>query len=186
MALAHILENHSEVVPSFHRLSANYKSLIIHSLSIDFQFNQFLQAEIVPSNLVVVKEKLQQHGEEGYSLFCFRIFAQMCGKLGYKSNHGSLFMTESQFQKFRPGETSFSYSLQRLRFGGLDAAEEYGCWPSLQCPLKAFSMHVHHLLLTRDSVDLFGQAFLLLRGSKVLSRFASWQHQARPVTSELH
>ena len=31
-------------VPSFHRLSHKYKSLIIDSLSVDFQFSQFLQA----------------------------------------------------------------------------------------------------------------------------------------------
>lgn len=141
VALASILEETPEIVPSFNRLSAKYKSLIIDSLGVDFQFSQFLQAEIVPSNLVVVKEKLQQHGEEGYSLFCFRIFAQMSGKLGDKSLHGSLFMTESQFQKFRPGLEA----LMQLR--NMDAGPAYN-------------------------------AFLLLRGSKALSRFASWQHQA--------
>eukprot|EP00913_Durusdinium_trenchii_P029518 g27670.t1 len=100
VALASILEMQPEIVPSFHRLSAKYKSLIIDSLSVDFQFSQFLQAEIVPSNLVVVKEKLHQHGEEGYSLFCFRIFAQMSGKLGDKSLHGSLFMTVTWPEEF--------------------------------------------------------------------------------------
>ncbi|CAL1162919.1 unnamed protein product [Cladocopium goreaui] len=65
----------------------------------------------------------------------------MSGKLGDKSLHGSLFMTESQFQKFRPGLEA----LMQLR--NMDAGPAYN-------------------------------AFLLLRGSKALSRFASWQHQA--------
>eukprot|EP00435_Cladocopium_sp_Y103_P056204 s102_g18.t2 len=148
VALASILEETPEIVPSFNRLSAKYKSLIIDSLCVDFQFSQFLQAEIVPSNLVVVKEKLQQHGEEGYSLFCFRIFAQMSGKLGDKSLHGSLFMTESQFQKFRPGLEALMQLRSRFVWGwNMDAGPAYN-------------------------------AFLLLRGSKALSRFASWQHQA--------
>jgi len=141
VALAHILETQPELVPSFQRLPMKYKSLIMDSLSVDFQFSQFLQAEIVPSNLVVVKEKLKTHGEEGYSIFCFRIFAQMSGKLGDKSLHGSLFMTESQFQRFRPGLEA----LMQLR--------------------------------TMEAVPAYN-AFLLSRGSKALSRFASWQHQA--------
>jgi len=141
VALAHILETQPELVPSFQRLPPKYKTLIMDSLSVDFQFSQFLQAEIVPSNLVVVKEKLKNHGEEGYSIFCFRIFAQMSGKLGDKSLHGSLFMTESQFQRFRPGLEA----LMQLRT--MEAGPAYN-------------------------------AFLLLRGSKALSRFASGQHQA--------
>eukprot|EP00931_Biecheleriopsis_adriatica_P003876 TRINITY_DN105632_c0_g1_i1.p1 TRINITY_DN105632_c0_g1~~TRINITY_DN105632_c0_g1_i1.p1 ORF type:complete len:3685 (-),score=854.42 TRINITY_DN105632_c0_g1_i1:104-9952(-) len=140
-ALARILEKQPELVPSFLRLPAKYQTLILDSLSVDFQFSQFLQAEIVPSNLVVVKDKLQQHGEDGFAFFCFRIFAQMCGKLGDKSLQGSLFMTESQFVRFRPGLDA----LQQLR--NLDAGQAYN-------------------------------AFLLLQGSKALSRFASPEHQA--------
>lgn len=53
---------------------------------------------------------LEPHGEEGFAFFCFRIFAIMCGRLGDKSLEGSLFMTENQFQRFRPGLEA----LQRL------------------------------------------------------------------------
>jgi len=141
VALAHILQNQPELVPSFLRLPSKYQSLIIDLFSVDFQFSQFLQAEVVPSNLVLVKEKLQRHGEEGFSFFCFRIFAQMSGKLGDKDLRGSIFMTESQFQRFRPGLDA----LQELRT--LDAGSAYN-------------------------------AFLLLRGSKALSHFASPEHQA--------
>ncbi|CAE8734724.1 unnamed protein product [Polarella glacialis] len=140
-ALAHILETQPELVPSFLRLSRKYQQLIIDSLSVDFQFSQFLQAENVPANLVVVKQKMQPHGADGFALFCFRIFAQMCGKLGDRSLEGSIFMTESQFQRIRPGLGA----LQQLRI--LEAGPAYN-------------------------------AFLLLQGSKALSRFASPEHQA--------
>lgn len=141
LALAHILRTKPEVVPSFMRLQQKYKSLIIDSLSVDFQFSQFLQAENVPANLVVVKEKLAPHGDEGFAFFCFRIFVQMCGKQGAKSLQGSLFMTEYQFQRFRPG---------------LDALQK---------------------LKTNEAATAYN-AFLLLQGSKALSRFASSEHQA--------
>jgi len=117
--LAHILRHSPEVVPSFLRLRGEYQCLIVDSLSVDFQFNQFLQAENVPANLVVVKEVLEPHGEEGFAFFCFRIFATMCGRLGYKSLEGSLFMTENQFQRFRPGLEA----LERLR--KLDASSAF-------------------------------------------------------------
>jgi len=141
LALEYILRNKPEVVPSFMRLSPKYKSLVIDSLSVDFQFSQFLQAENVPANLVVVQEKLAPHGDEGFAFFCFRIFVQMCGKLGAKSLQGSLFMTEQQFQRFRPG---------------LDALQK---------------------LKTNEAATAYN-AFLLLQGSKALSRFASSEHQA--------
>jgi len=141
IALAQILEGRPEVVPSFHRLSNKYRDLIVDSLRVDLQFSQFLQAEATPANLVVMKEKLRPHRDEGFAFFCFRIFVQMCGKLGYKSLKCSLFMDESQFQRFRPGLDA----LQQLRT--LDAAQAYN-------------------------------SFLLLRGSKAMSRFASPEHQA--------
>jgi len=141
LALEHILRTKPEVVPSFMRLSPKYQTLIIDSLSVDFEFGQFLQAENVPANLVVVKEKLAPHGEDGFAFFCFRIFAQMCGKLGAEGLQGSLFMTETQFLRFRPGIDA----LQKLKTN--EAATAYN-------------------------------AFLLLQGSKALSRFASPEHQA--------
>eukprot|EP00929_Paragymnodinium_shiwhaense_P063873 TRINITY_DN31960_c0_g4_i1.p1 TRINITY_DN31960_c0_g4~~TRINITY_DN31960_c0_g4_i1.p1 ORF type:complete len:3718 (+),score=1051.51 TRINITY_DN31960_c0_g4_i1:107-11260(+) len=141
VALAQILQTKPEVVPSFSRLDAKYKQLIVDSLSVDFQFSQFLQAENTPANLVVMKEKLKPHGDDGFAFFCFRVFAQMCGKMGPKTHRGSMFMTERQFQRFRPGLDA----LQQLRT--LDANEAYN-------------------------------AFLLLRGSQAMSRFASPEHQA--------
>jgi len=119
LALAHVLESNPEVVPSFARLPEKYQKLIFDSLNVDFKFSQFLQAENLPANLSVLKEKLQSHGDEGFAFFCFRIFTQTCGKLGPQSLEGSLFMTESEFQRFRPGLDA----LQQLRT--LDAGEAY-------------------------------------------------------------
>lgn len=140
-ALARILETQPEVVPSFSRLPPKYRSLIVDSLSVDFRFNQFLQAENVPANMVHMKEKLKPHGDDGFAFFCFRIFAQLCGKFGAQADKGSLFMTESQFQRFRPG---------------LDALRQ----------LHAADAGVAY------------KAFLLLRGTKAITRFASPEHQA--------
>eukprot|EP00929_Paragymnodinium_shiwhaense_P063871 TRINITY_DN31960_c0_g3_i1.p1 TRINITY_DN31960_c0_g3~~TRINITY_DN31960_c0_g3_i1.p1 ORF type:complete len:3687 (+),score=983.36 TRINITY_DN31960_c0_g3_i1:94-11154(+) len=140
-ALAQILTTRPEVVPSFSRLSGKYRSLIIDSLSVDFRFGQFLQAENVPANMVHMKEKLRPHGDDGFAFFCFKIFAQMCGRMGASDNKGSMFMNESQFQRFRPGLDA----LQHLRT--LDAAAAYN-------------------------------GFLLVRGTKAMSRFASPEHQA--------
>jgi hypothetical protein len=119
LALAHVLESKPEVVPSFARLQPKYQKLISDSLSVDFSFHQFLRAENLPLNLVVLKDKLQPHGDEGFAFFCFRIFTQMCGKHGHESSLGSLFMTEPEFQRFRPGLDA----LQQLRT--LDAEEAY-------------------------------------------------------------
>jgi len=141
IALAQILNSTPQLVPSFSRLEHKYQQLIVDSLSVDFEFSQFLQAENTPSNLVVIKEKMKAHGDEGFAFFCFRIFAQMCGKLGPRSLLGSVFMNEAQFQRFKPG---------------LEALME---------------------LKTKDPLETYN-SFLLLRGSKAMSRFASPEHQA--------
>lgn len=119
VALAHVLKTNSEVVPSFSRLNEKYKQLIIDSLSVDFQFSQFLKAENVAANLGVVQDKLKTHDEDSFGFFCFRIFAQMCGKSGWKPHTGSLFMTESEYRRFLPGLDT----LVKLRT--LDAGDAY-------------------------------------------------------------
>jgi len=141
-ALSHILQTQAQVVPSFARLSQKYRDLIIDSIGVDFSFSQFLQAENIPSNLVVIKEKLHPHGDEGFAFFCFRIFAQMCGREPEKSQQkGSFFMTEYQYTRFRPG------------------------------------LEVIRGLRTSNAVEAYDM-FLLNRGSKALSCFASPEHQA--------
>jgi len=132
-ALAHILEANPEVVPSFKRLSKKYKKLILDSLNVDFEFSHFLQAETTPANLVVVQETFRPHGADGFAFFCFRVFAQMCGKLGLSSGQGSLFMNDRQFQRFRPGLDA----LQQL-LGTGDVAETYNKF-LLQRSTKAMS-----------------------------------------------
>ncbi|CAE7455778.1 unnamed protein product [Symbiodinium natans] len=118
-----------------------YKKLIIDILSVDFEFSQFLLGENTAANLVMVKERLKAHGQDGHSFFLFRIFAQMCGKLGSKSQSGCLFMNENQFKRCTPG---------------LDALQ--ALWVS-------------------DGRACYND-FILLRGSKAMSRFASPEHQA--------
>lgn len=103
LALAQILKERPEVVPSIHRLEEKHKALIIDCLSMDFEFSQFLLGENTVANLVDVKERLRSHGQEGHAFFLFRIFAQMCGKLGPQSQTGSLFMNETQFRRCTPG-----------------------------------------------------------------------------------
>jgi len=141
LALAKVLEEKSQVVPSFLRLDPRYKRLMIDCLSTPFQFGQFLQGEDIPASLVVLKEKLQAHGDFGFGFFTFGIFARNCGKHGPKTLQGSAFMNEPQFERFKPGIDA----IQQLR--QFDPQEAYN-------------------------------RFLLVRGSKALSRFASPEHQA--------
>eukprot|EP00439_Symbiodinium_sp_Y106_P073560 s308_g13.t3 len=152
LALVQILEIKPEVVPSFNRLdaetlvcSAGTKKLIIDCLSVDFEFSQFLLGENTAANLVMVKDRLKGHGQNGHSFFLFRIFAQMCGKLGPKSQSGCLFMNENQFKRCTPG------------------------LKALQAGLTA--------LWKLDGKACYND-FILLRGSKAMSRFASPEHQA--------
>jgi len=141
LALAQILEVKPEVVPSFYRMSQKYQQLILDCLRVDFQFSQFLQGENTAANLVMVKDKLDYHGKDGISFFLFRIFAQMCGRMGPQSLSGSLFMNDRQFTRCTPG-------------------------------LKALQQ-----LCTLDGEDAYNE-FMLLRGSKAMSSFASPEHQA--------
>eukprot|EP00913_Durusdinium_trenchii_P022861 g21465.t1 len=60
---------------------------------------EFLLGENTVANLVDVKERLRSHGQEGHAFFLFRIFAQMCGKLGPQSQTGN----ETQFRRCTPG-----------------------------------------------------------------------------------
>jgi len=88
-----------------------------------------------------LKESLMPHGKAGFVFFNFVCLARMAGRLGFQDGKGCTFMTESQFQRCRPGLDS----LQDLH--SLDAAAAY-------------------------------QSFLMLQGSKSMSRFASPGHQA--------
>jgi hypothetical protein len=119
MILGQVLTKHPEVVPSFLRLTPKYQKLIIDCSSVDFQFSQFLQAENVPASLQVFKEKIAPHHDDGFSFFCICILSQMCGRSGYRDGEGSLFMNESQWQRFRPGLDA----LHQLR--KLDASSAY-------------------------------------------------------------
>jgi len=166
LALAHVLENNPQVVPSYARLSPKYQKLIMDSLSVDFQFSQFLQAENLPANLVVLKEKLQPHGDDGFAFFCFRIFTQTCGKLGTTNLNGSLFMTESEFQRFRPGLDA----LQQLRT--LDAEEAYQAFLRFRGSkaLSRFASKEHQALAR---ILCLGAAFDYQEGNALCDAFDS-------------
>lgn len=163
-ALASILESQPEVVPSYQRLPDRYKRLIKDSLSVDFKFNQFVQAENVAANLVLVKEKMRPHGDDGIAFFCFRIFVQMCGKLGAKSMQGSLFMTEQQLERFRPGLDA----LQQLRTR--EASTAYNAFLLLQ-GAKALSRFAspEHKALSR--LLCLGSASDIQAGNEICEAF---------------
>jgi hypothetical protein len=143
--LAHVLETKPEVVPSFQRLPERYKGLISDCMRVDFRFSEFLPAESVPANLALVKSSMEPYGEEGLAFFCFRIFSRACGKLGSRHLWGSQFMTEGQFQRFRPGLEA----LQQL--GALDAGAAYNNYLLLLQGSKALACFTspEHQALTR-------------------------------------
>jgi len=143
--LAHVLETKPEVVPSFQRLPARHRGLISDCLRVNFRFSEFLMAEGVPANLAHVKASMEPHGEEGIAFFCFRIFSRACGKLGSRHAWGAQFMTEGQFQRFRPGFEA----LQQLR--ALDAGAAYNNYLLLLQGSKALACFTspEHQALTR-------------------------------------
>jgi len=143
--LAHVLETKPEVLPSFQRLAARYKGLISDCLRVNFRFSEFLMAESVPADLAHVKASMEPYGEEGIAFLCFRIFARACGKLGPRNLWGSHFMTESQFQRLRPGLEA----LQQLRV--LDAGAAYNNYLLLLQGSKALACFTspEHQALTR-------------------------------------
>jgi len=102
-ALIKLLQEFSVALPSFARLDAGSQQLIMSCLvASEFNFGQFLQAENLPANLVVVKSI--SHGEGSIlGFFLFKLFAAMCGILGMKSLEGSLFMNEQMFKNFKVG-----------------------------------------------------------------------------------
>jgi len=102
-ALIKMLQTVPHVIPSFARLDSNSQQMIMSCLiASDFNFGQFLQAESLPANLVVVKSiSLGQDSVLGF--FLFRIFAAMCGICGKTSLEGSLFMNEQMFRNFKMG-----------------------------------------------------------------------------------
>jgi len=102
-ALIKLLQEFSVALPSFARLDAGSQQLIMSCLVAgEFNFGQFLQAENLPANLVVVKNI--SHGAGSIlGFFLFKLFAAMCGILGMKSLDGSLFMNEQMFKNFKVG-----------------------------------------------------------------------------------
>lgn len=102
-ALIKLLQEFPMALPSFARLDAGSQQLIMSCLvASEFNFGQFLQAENLPANLVVVKNI--SHGEGSIlGFFLFKLFAAMCGILGMKSLEGSLFMNEQMFKNFKVG-----------------------------------------------------------------------------------
>jgi hypothetical protein len=109
---------------------------------VDFQFSQFLQAENVPASLVPVKNRFKDYAEDGFAFFCIRIFAQMCGMKGNLSLNGSLFMTEPQWQRFKPGLNA----LEQLR--KIDPGPAYTNFLLLRASdaLSTFASPDHHAL----------------------------------------
>mmetsp|Transcript_12408 Transcript_12408/g.24118 ORF Transcript_12408/g.24118 Transcript_12408/m.24118 type:complete len:1201 (+) Transcript_12408:28-3630(+) len=102
-ALIKLLHEFPIALPSFARLDVDSQQLIMSCLvASEFNFGQFLQAENLPANLVVVKNI--SHGQGSIlGFFLFKLFAAMCGILGMKSLEGSLFMNEQMFKNFKVG-----------------------------------------------------------------------------------
>jgi hypothetical protein len=103
-ALTHILSNTPRVLPSFARLSDEFKNLIMMSLRTKFNFGQFLQAENLPVQLVGVQNFLGlKLGPKGLAFYLFHILVDMAGVGGARTLEGSAFMTETNYQNFRLG-----------------------------------------------------------------------------------
>jgi len=102
-ALVKVLRHAPVVFPSFARLDESSRQMIISSLMAgEFNFGQFLQAENLPANLLVVKDISKGEGSI-LGFFLFKIFAAMCGILAPKTLEGSLFMNDKMYTNFKVG-----------------------------------------------------------------------------------
>ena len=107
-AMRFIIGTTPEVLPSLCRLPPDFQYLVKSTLSLDFNFGQFLQAENLPANLLPVQELIGSRGSGALGFYLFHIFADMAGIMGAKSLKGSLFMTETMYSNFALGISALS------------------------------------------------------------------------------
>ena len=107
-AMKYIINTTPEVLPSLCRLSDYYQYAVRTSMTIDFNYGQFLQAENMPQNLTSIKEMIADKGQAMLGFYLFHIFADMSGIMGAISLNGSLFMTETMYSNFGLGIRALS------------------------------------------------------------------------------
>ncbi|KAF4652938.1 hypothetical protein FOL47_010776 [Perkinsus chesapeaki] len=102
-ALLYIIEHTPEVLPSYLRLPPYYQKLIHSTLSVEFNFGQFLQGENLPANLLKVKCLIGKDGKDALSFYLFHIFVDIAGISGTRTWEGSLTMDQSLYSTFQDG-----------------------------------------------------------------------------------
>lgn len=107
-AMKYIINTTPEVLPSLCRLSDYYQYAVRTSMTVDFNYGQFLQAENMPQNLTSIKEMIADKGQAMLGFYLFHIFADMSGIMGAISLNGSLFMTETMYSNFGLGIRALS------------------------------------------------------------------------------
>ena len=107
-AMKYIISTTPEVLPSLSRLSDEYQYMVRTTMTVDFNFGQFLQSENVPANLASIKSLVACRGEESLAFYLFHIFVDMAGIAGAITLGGSLFMTETMYSNFKLGNESLT------------------------------------------------------------------------------
>ncbi len=86
-------------IPSFNRLSDDYKNNILNGLSADFNLGQFVQAECLERNLTGLKNVT----EKARNLYLTHMFYDVAGAAGHVNPNGSLVMTNPVYKGYIQG-----------------------------------------------------------------------------------
>lgn len=91
------LDEHPDISPSFNRLSAYYKRLIVNGLKAQFNLGQFVQGENVPASL----SGLTDLDRASLDFYLLHVVYDIAGAAGQVKQNGSLVMSEPTYQGFR-------------------------------------------------------------------------------------
>ncbi|CAK9075396.1 unnamed protein product [Durusdinium trenchii] len=112
-ALLAILNNYTNMVPSFERLSPSGQSMVVKSMQLQrgFSFPQMLQGENVPANLMQLRHFLDENG--GAVILKFYVVFLLGFLSALQGGHGSLFMTHSNAKNIYLGLSTVQYVLEK-------------------------------------------------------------------------
>ncbi len=108
------LQEIPEKIPSFQRLSTDWKESILNGLSADFNLAQFVQAECLPANLSGMKT-MTPVAQDRYII---HTFYDVAGAAGHINPNGSLVMTNPVFDGYMLGIKA----MDKLKSGATEIA----------------------------------------------------------------
>ncbi len=93
-----------EHIPSFNRLSTEWKESILNGLSADFNLAQFVQAECLPANL----SRMKIMTPTAQDRYIIHTFYDVAGAAGHVNPNGSLVMSNPVYTGYQQGITAMN------------------------------------------------------------------------------